>query len=157
MTYTQNFIVYFPLDDLGRSFQTSSQAQKFSLTVFARDQTYIYRDLCTSILPKAYYASLWNPASAEYHLKMSTGLAWLSLTGMLWGIWPPQCVVLSWFWVQFPNCTSEKGFVCHLTATQKHEQKDLINFLLNCCLSNVMITFSRLQISFQCLSLVHFS
>lgn len=34
---------------------------------------------------------------------------------------------------------------------------DLINFLLNCCLSNVMITFSHLQISFQCLSLVHFS
>ena len=47
----------------------------------------------------------------------------------------PQCNVKSWFWVQFPNCTSEQGPVCHLMATPKHEQGDLFNFFLNCPVS----------------------
>ena len=42
-----------------------------------------------SILPKACHsAALWNPASTEHHLKISPGLAWPCLTGILGGTWP---------------------------------------------------------------------
>lgn len=55
-THTQNFIIYFQLDDQRGSFQTSSQSQKLSLTVFARDQNCIYRDYIPPSCQKAGFA-----------------------------------------------------------------------------------------------------
>lgn len=62
----------------------------------------------TSILPKASYAALWNPASAERHLKMRPGGAWLSLTGITGRHLPSavRCVVL------VPNRMAEQSPVC---------------------------------------------
>lgn len=74
--------------------------------------------------------------------RISPGLAWLSLMGILGSSWPLQCSVVLVLGTFSKQEIPEQGAVLDFLATQKHEQKDLSNFLLNCPVSQASHSLS---------------